>query len=130
MPCQVEEKITFDEYWSDPRFQYKKPIMNGSLVQMYGDNFYHTNSGGDEWIQEMSAHSVVNKEKHLKNDTGGEFVLIARNYFYLGDNTIPIPEEFIDICKKGPGMKYKGLEEIGSEFIKWVQNNCEIRGKW
>jgi hypothetical protein len=37
---RLEEKITMEEYWSDPRFQYKKPVINGSLVQMYGDNFY------------------------------------------------------------------------------------------
>lgn len=31
---QVGEKLTFNEYWNDPRFQYKKPIINGTLVQM------------------------------------------------------------------------------------------------
>lgn len=30
---KLEEKITFDEYWNDERFQCKKPILNGSLVQ-------------------------------------------------------------------------------------------------
>ena len=34
---QLEEKITFDQYWEDPRFQNKKPVINGTLVQMYGD---------------------------------------------------------------------------------------------
>src|SRR4051812_17344850 len=53
---QVEEIITFNQYWADPRFQYKKPIINGSLVQMYGDNFYHQDPNTKRWIQEDSAH--------------------------------------------------------------------------
>ena len=34
---QVEKKITFDQYWDDPQYQIKKPVINGSLVQMYGE---------------------------------------------------------------------------------------------
>jgi hypothetical protein len=55
---QVTEILTFDEYWEDERFQYKKPVLNGSLIQMYGDNFYHTDKNTGEWIQDQSAHSV------------------------------------------------------------------------
>jgi hypothetical protein len=39
----VDLKLTFDQYWHDARFQFKKPIMNGSLKLMYGDNIYHRN---------------------------------------------------------------------------------------
>ena len=49
---KVEEKITFEEYWNDRRFRFKRPIVNGSLVQMYGDNFYHKDEQTQEWIQE------------------------------------------------------------------------------
>src|SRR5690554_1158418 len=37
---KVSEKILIEDYWLDERFQYKKPIINGSLVSMYGDNIY------------------------------------------------------------------------------------------
>ena len=53
---QVEEKITFEQYWDDPRFQYKKPVLNGSLAQMYGDNIYHRDRKANQWVQENSAH--------------------------------------------------------------------------
>jgi hypothetical protein len=124
---QVEEKITFDEYWNNPRFHYKRPIINGSLVQMYGDNFYHKDEQTNEWIQEPSAHSTVNKEKHTKTDTSADSVLISRNFYYLGDNSIEIPEDFSIFCKKGPGMKYKDLNEVGEEFITWVITNPNIK---
>ena len=41
--CSIDAiQCSFDQYYNDPRFQCKKPIKNGSLVQMYGDNVYHT----------------------------------------------------------------------------------------
>lgn len=39
---KVEEKLTFDQYWNDARFLCKKPNLNGSLIEIYGDNVYHT----------------------------------------------------------------------------------------
>jgi hypothetical protein len=89
---QVDEKLTFNQYWDDPRFQYKKPIVNGSLVQMYGDNIYHQDSIG-QWIQENSAHSLGNEKPnigHLKRDTEGGFVLISTNFYYFGDKAISV----------------------------------------
>lgn len=29
--AKVSEILTFDQYWNDPRFAKKKPVMNGSL---------------------------------------------------------------------------------------------------
>ena len=43
--AKVSEIITFDEYWSNPRFLCKKPIMNGSVKKLYGDNIYHHEGG-------------------------------------------------------------------------------------
>tara|TARA_R110002111_G_scaffold62909_1_gene103943 strand:- start:389 stop:832 length:444 start_codon:yes stop_codon:yes gene_type:complete len=118
---QVKEIISFDEYWNDFRFSHKKPKTNGSLVQMYGDNFYHKDVKSKDWIQEASAHSVTSRTKHIKRDTSANKVLISSNFYYLGDNAVPIPKDYLEICKKGPGMKYRGLDEIGSKFIEWVQ---------
>lgn len=123
---KLEEKLTFDEYWEDKRFQYKKPIVNGSLVQMYGDNFYHKDSKTQEWIQEISAHSTIQKEKHLIKDTSSEIVLISQKFYYLGDQSLLIPKEFNKICKKRQGMKYKGLNKVGEKVINWLAENCEI----
>lgn len=122
---QVEEIISFDDYWSDVRFNYKKPKINGSLAQMYGDNFYYTDAKTNDWIQEPSAHSIVSRTKHIKRDTSANKVLISSSFYYLGDNAMAIPEDYIEICKKGPGMKYKDLNEIGPKFIQWVQTNIE-----
>ncbi len=44
---QITGKISLEAYWDDERFQYKKPIMNGTLVTMYGGNFYHKDKNGN-----------------------------------------------------------------------------------
>ncbi|MGJ8665988.1 MAG: hypothetical protein ACSHW7_06470 [Patiriisocius sp.] len=120
---EVSERITFQEYWDDERFQYKKPLLNGSLVQMYGDNFYHKTLKGD-WIQEASAHSIVDNEQHLKNDTSGKFVLISENFFYFGNNSPKIPNELLEVCNEGRNMKSESIsDEITKEFLKWLKKN-------
>ncbi|MDW3190943.1 MAG: hypothetical protein R8G66_01175 [Cytophagales bacterium] len=125
---KVSEKMTFDEYWSDERFQYKRPIQNGSLVQVYGDNFYHTDEQTGHWIQETSAHSKVNGTKHTKTDTSSNTVLISNYFYYLGDNSILIPEEYAEIIKSGPGMKYKGMNDLGINLISWLLNSSLQKG--
>ena len=127
---QVEEKLTFNEYWKDKRFQYKKPQPNGSLVQMYGDNFYHQDSKTDIWIQEDSAHSFptgLPNPGHIKIDTEGKYVLISKTFYYLGDNSILIPEKFWDICSEGRNMKGPSIDVKNAEkFIKWVISKYEV----
>jgi hypothetical protein len=124
---QVEEKITFNEYWNDPRFQYKKPVINGTLVQMYGDNIYHQNEEG-KWLQENSAHSLANgvpNTKHLKNDINGQFVLISTNFYYFGDQAISVPEEFVrDVFCNSRGMRSPSIsKEAIDKFISWLSDN-------
>jgi len=124
---QVKEKIKIEQYWDDPRFQYKKPVVNGSMAQMYGDNFYHKNQQTNEWIQEDSAHSldggIVNKE-HLKTDLGGEYVLTAQIFYYFGDAAFEIPKQFQEICNQGRNIKSTAIPiETADLFIKWLREN-------
>ena len=126
---QVKEKITFNEYWEDPRFQYKKSIINGALKQMYGDNFYHQNKQTGEWIQEDSAHSLekgLPNQGHIKKDTGGKYVLISTNFYYFGSKCFDIPKEFLEICSEGRDMKSKSIPvDVANKFITYLQSKYE-----
>lgn len=126
---KVEEKITFNEYWNDPRFQCKKPVVNGPLKVMYGDNIYHQNTD-EVWIQEDSAHSLIDNTntEHLVRDTGGKYVLISKNFYYFGDKAIIIPEQFIDeIPCKGRNFCSRQLsDEAVGNFVNWLKNNYTI----
>lgn len=94
--AKVGEITTFDNYWNDPRFQNKKPVMNGSFKTLYGDNIYHREDG--EWIQADSHHSGVNGLVNLANlnkDTGiTDRVLICNEFFYFGASMIDIAKDF------------------------------------
>lgn len=128
---KLECKITFDEYWNEERYQCKKPYLNGSLVQMYGDNVYHTDNITGIVIQEDCAHSNKNGQvnfDHQKRDIKGRYVLLSQNFYYFGDNAPLIPSEYDYIYKVSRDYKYKDL--IGEEnkiqdFINWLNNNYE-----
>lgn len=124
---KVEEKITFMQYWEDIRFQYKKPVINGSLVQMYGDNIYHVDPRTKKWLQENSAHSLdggLPNVDHIKRDTGGVYVLISKTFFYFGDKCPLVPEEYLDVCCEGRDMKSSSIPiEVGNKFIFWLESN-------
>ena len=121
----LEEKLTFNEYWNDERFANKKPVVNGSLVQMYGDNFYHKENG--KWIQEDSAHSKnngINKD-HLERDIGGKYVLISKNYYYFGRNSLKIPKQYMQISplRGARSYQYRNIpEEVKNAFINWLKS--------
>ncbi len=89
--------------------------MNGSLVQMYGDNIYYKRSNTN-WSQADSHHSyedgTINFD-NLNRDTKSEYVLISDNFYYFGRNHIKIPEELVsDICVPRQGRKY--IKDVNS----------------
>jgi hypothetical protein len=127
---QVEEKITLEQYWDDPRFQYKKPVLNGSLVEMYGDNFYHRSPETNKWIQEDSAHTLDGgaiNEEHLEADTGGQFALITKTFYYFGDAAFKISAQFQAICNQGRNIKSNAIPvPLADQFVRWLVESYSI----
>ncbi|WP_070138137.1 Nmad2 family putative nucleotide modification protein [Crocinitomix algicola] len=124
---KVSEKIPMEDYWNAPRFQYKKPVVNGSLVAMYGDNIYYKNSDND-WCQVNSAHSLDHgqrNEGHLDTDVGGKYALVSEEFFYFGDSAPIIPEEFSDFIKPGVGEKKITDEKETLKFVQWLESNFD-----
>lgn len=118
---QVSEIILIENYWNDNRFKCKKPILNGSLPLMYGDNIYHKDRRGD-WIQEDSAHSNNDGTpnlNHLITDIKGQNAVISNNFYYFGQIAPLLPINLQDICHIGIGQKLL-TEEQGIEFISWL----------
>ena len=79
---EVTEKMSYDQYWNDKRFKSKKPFLDGSLKQTYGDNIYHKEN--DEWCQANSHHSYGDGSinyYNLNRDTGCDQVLISTNFY-------------------------------------------------
>lgn len=124
---QVTEKLTFNEYWASARFLYKRPVMNGSLKQMYGDNIYVERDG--EWIQADSHHSHEDGSPNVHNirrDTQHPFVLISEHFYYYGGEATPIPLRFcgahtVDICQRGQGYRCNLPAAFVAAFIEWLE---------
>lgn len=130
---KVDEVIDFDSYWNDPRFRVKRPMINGSLKQLYGDNIYHQYD--NRWIQVNSHHSLENGQPNTNNvdrDTSVNRLLVARKFVYYGSSAPHIPSAFRpfrqtqeDLCCAGQGHR-KISEQFATAFEDWLDN----RGEW
>lgn len=117
--------ITFDEYWSDPKYELKRPVMNGSFVQRYGDNIYHRDPHTGGWIQEDSFHSREGGQvdpENLETDTGAtDHVLIADWFVYWGGEGPKIPARFGYAAQKTQGHKSISVQSQIDPLIDWVR---------
>ncbi|SCY90600.1 hypothetical protein [Desulfoluna spongiiphila] len=120
---EVTGKTDFNSYYSDPIYQYKKPVMNGSLKKMYGDNIYHssiTQDGAIQWLQDDSHHSLKDGTTNIYNlerDTNNsDSVLVSDHFYYLGKEAMDIPSGMVNaFCKKGPA--YRTVDELDAQRI-------------
>ena len=122
----VDEIITFDQYWEDPRFQVKKALTNGTLLQMYGDNVYHTVKG--KVVQEPCAHSNDANGKHKKSDISGKNVLLCKTFYYFGDVAPELPAAlaYIADTRNPRATRYTDLDDAKIQaFVDWLAANYE-----
>src|SRR3989442_8398649 len=130
---RVEKTCDFDAYWNDPRFSVKKPVLNGSLKQVYGDNIYHRERG--RWRQQDSHHSYDRGRPNPHNvarDTSVNRVLLSTRFVYFGSNAPAIPKRFRtytptgeEICCPGQGHRV-----LSSRLAEAFENWLEQRGDW
>ena len=124
---QVEEILTFDEYWEDDRFIAKHPVFGKSKMHMYGDNIYHHVE--DRWVQEPSHHSNTDNSinyLNLNRDTKVDRVLVATEFYYFGSNAISMPEEFEFLIGKGRNHRICNDETMIQKFIDCVRHEYRI----
>jgi hypothetical protein len=122
---RVGRKVTFNEYWHDPIFRDKRPIRNGSLVMLVGDNIYHIDEMG--WKQEDSHHSRLDGTPDLsnvKNDTAVDAVLISEHFYYFGVAAPEVPRTILEVIgyKNGRNHRRISLPDPGSRFLDWLSN--------
>lgn len=125
---EVGEKLTFDEYWNDERFQGKKPDRRGSLKYRYGDNVYRRSPDGG-WLQEDCRHSLDDGQpnpEHVRRDMSADAVLIASRFTYWGGQGPLLPVELrnwdgLDLGDPGRGHTYKPYpSEMIQAFVRWI----------
>jgi hypothetical protein len=126
---RVTEIMDFDEYWFAGRFADKRPRLQGSRKQQYGDNIYHRD--GEDWIQADSHHSfaggIPNKE-NLDDDTKRPRVLISDDFAYWGGSGPRLPDELrdfpggMDLCQAGQGYRCHFPQAQIEAFVSWFRS--------
>lgn len=127
---KVDEAMEFETYWADPRFRAKRPVLNGSLKQLYGDNIYHRSRG--RWIQEDSHHSLARgrpNAANVANDTSADRVLLSRTFVYYGASAPALPRRFRsfgrggeDVCCLRQGHRVLSAP-LAHAFETWLESD-------
>lgn len=114
---RINEALSFDEFFNDPRFKNKKPSEDP-----LGDNIYYKKEG--VFVRVKNKH---HKEKDLYHDTQADRVLISSLFWYFRDKAPEIPSEpskFIPLLIK-TGSYHKRIKDtdVVREFVSWVSSN-------
>ncbi|WP_157573505.1 Nmad2 family putative nucleotide modification protein [Haloplanus natans] len=114
---EVDEKITYDEYYRSGRFDFKKPENDP-----VGDNIYYRNDEGA--IVQVENPPAHDDDECRKKDLKSTGVLVSRRFWYFGDEGPELPSSLRDKVIKGyqsssrSGRK-KPTEQLG-ELVEWV----------
>ena len=119
---EVGEKITYDEYYSSGRFDFKKPE-NDPI----GDNIYYRNEDGElVQVEDPPAHDNDKcREKDLKSNA----VLVADRFWYFGDQAPELPSDLCNSVIKG----YKSNSKTGrkkptkhlDKLLEWITDRYD-----
>ena len=127
---QVTEKITYDEYWSNPRFVGKIPDFSvKDHIQMLGDNIYDPAESGFEQVYSLRSKDFFENEedwlKQKKEDLQGKYVLISDRtfYFYFGREPVNLPSiELLNLLYCDIGHKCIADPEVPQEFLDFIDD--------
>jgi hypothetical protein len=125
---QVSEVLPFERYYTDPRFDKKKPVVKGTWRQRCGDNIYYKGDTG-KWKQHPTLYH--RDQKTIAKDLKHPYVFIAEHFYYFGDKAVEIPLEFKDLIWGRRGCKCEHTPEVIKGFLNWLQTNYRpgIHGK-
>ena len=127
----VTEVIDTRGYWTDPRFQFKKPTITGDRISVSasGDNIYEWR-GENSWRQLHSCHSHpdgTQNEAHTKRDTRVARILFSDDFVYFGGEGPLLPSRYLNggdltfVCV-GRGHRRVAEPKIIISFEKWIRD--------
>jgi hypothetical protein len=124
---RVTEKLTFNDYWSSPKFLDKRPVRNGSRKMMVGDNIYHFDEEVGEWHQADSHHSNPDGSVdrfNLDRDTQSDSVLASEHFFYFGSEAPPIPKAMLTKLGYRNQRSHRVFEDTEAwGLVRWIENS-------
>jgi hypothetical protein len=135
---RVEEEMSFDDYWDDPRFEQKRPNPNGAEESRCGDNAYHRCPDSGGWVQERCYHSANDGSpdpSFIVKDTNPPRVLISEEFAYYGKGAIDIPDHIMFYDQTDRFVGFRGyrcnfppsLQRYLAEWLEELTRNPGIR---
>ena len=127
---RVSEALTFDEYWNDPRFAYKKPRQGSNYEDTCGDNVYRWYDETGSWIQEKCFHG----DGDLAEDTNTDRVLVGTEFVYYGGSAMDLPVEFLArgedyFCRFRNHQVHNLPTNLKDDVIEWLESMCRDGGR-
>ena len=117
---QVADVIGFEEYWADPEYEARRPVMNAQqIVYRTGDNIYEPVSGGYRQLPSFHSNRDGSENPDLKRtDLGGNHVLIGERFTYWGRSGPTLPEE-LEFLAVGRGHRSNFTRGQVSTVARW-----------
>lgn len=114
---EVGESLSFASYWNDPRFRSRRP----DVADVPTDNIYrpiHAGSDECEWV----ANKVHDHPDAAKKDLSGQRVLVARRFWYFGQNSQAIHPELQHLAPVTQGHVVRAHKKPGDleRLIDWL----------
>jgi hypothetical protein len=106
---RVDQGMSFDDYWTDPRFINKRPQIPGPKIRMVGDRTYRHEPGSEGWLFETSMHYVPGAKQtsggHVARDTKVNRLLVGSQFTYWGNSGPCVPAHLISLFPNPRGDK-------------------------
>lgn len=123
---KVTKKVTFNEYWENPKFNNKKAVRNGSKIMLLGDNIYFYDVENELWKQSHSHHSNPDGSLNTHNrdrDTQSHKVLISNHFYYFGSAAPLIPEDLLNALGYTNGIGHRKFGyTVANKLVEWIEN--------
>jgi len=119
---QIDNKIGFDEYYRDPKYENKKPARNNSK-KLCGDNMYFKEAYKWKRHEPIIYHGGKN---FFDQDTKNPYVFIGKHFYYFGKAAKQVPDRFRCLIWSRCGITYNEAYPLETlEFISWVSDFLE-----
>jgi Nucleotide modification associated domain 2 len=116
---RVEEVLSLKEYdrQAPTKWSHRIPnVRSSDLSERLGDCIYDYSPGARP-SQRLGVHGPGNVE----TDLGGQNVLISRNFYYLGNRAIRLPDELLPICHQTQGHRSESNAAYLEQFVAWLR---------
>jgi len=119
---RVSERLHFNDYFKDPRFQDKKPQRGPDWKRVCGDNMYFLDENG-EWMQRTVIHH--NTAEDRAKDIKHPYVYVGDQFYYFGENAVDIPSQFHGLLWQRRGCNCTHPEVLVVQFLEWLRDTFE-----